>query len=84
MSDILGDQLPKTSSLPPVPLTNNEAISNSSSPIENEKLRKKIEIQQNLDRVELKVELTEEQRLQQEALSFGETKAPVSASKTKA
>jgi hypothetical protein len=39
---------------------NNEAISNSSSPLENEKIKNKIETQQNKDKIDLPVQLTDE------------------------
>ncbi len=41
-------------------MVNNEAISNSSSPLENEKVLRKIETQMNKDKIDLPVELTEE------------------------
>jgi len=41
-------------------MVNNEAISNSSSPFENEKAQRKIETQLNKDKIDLPVELTEE------------------------
>ena len=43
-----------------VEMVNNEAISNSSSPLENEKVLRKIETQMNKDKIDLPVELTEE------------------------
>lgn len=49
------------SKVTPVPIANNDAISNSSSPIENEKLQKMKEEQENADKIEIQVEFTEEQ-----------------------
>jgi hypothetical protein len=37
----------------PLAIANNEAISNSSSPIENEKLRSQQEAEANVDKIEL-------------------------------
>lgn len=57
----------------PVLIKNNEAISNSSSPLENEQIQREIEIEANAGKIELQVELTEEQQKQQDTLSFGQT-----------
>jgi len=54
-------------------IKNNEAISNSSSPLENEQIQRDIEIEANAGKIELQVELTEEQQKQQDTLSFGQT-----------
>lgn len=65
-------------------MQNNEAISNSSSPLENEKIKNSLEQQRNKDKIDLPVELTEEQRKQEELLTFGQTKTPFCTSATSA
>ncbi len=41
-------------------IKNNEAISNSSTPLENELIMREIEIEANAGKIELQVELTED------------------------
>jgi len=63
----------------PVTINNNEAISNSSSPLENEQIQRNIENEANAGKIELQIDLTEEQKKQQESLSFGASKSPIVA-----
>ncbi len=60
--------------LSPLGLKNNEVISNSSSPFENENLARNQEIQANKDKILLDVELTDEQNQIKQNLAFGATK----------
>lgn len=76
IDEILGTQQEAPTKVTPVPMANNEAISNSSSPIENEKLQQMKEEQENANKIEIQVELTEEQQRQQESLQFGTCKGP--------
>ena len=76
IDEILGTQQDVPTKVTPVPIANNDAISNSSSPIENEKLQKMKEEQENADKIEIQVEFTEEQQCQQESLQFGACKGP--------
>lgn len=57
-----------------------EAISNSSSPLENEKIKHSIEQQQNKDKIDLPVKLTEQQKKQEEKLAFGMNATPIKSS----
>ena len=58
IDEILGTEQPTKVS--PVRMANIEAISNSSSPIENEKLQQMKEQKANADKIEIQVDLTEE------------------------
>jgi hypothetical protein len=60
--------------LSPLGLKNNNVISNSSSPFENENLARNQEIQANKDKILLDVELTDEQNQIKQNLAFGATK----------
>ncbi len=64
-------------------MVNHEAISNSSTPVENEKIQRKIETTLNQDKIDLVVELTEEQKKQEEILSFGTNKLPLTIANKK-
>lgn len=48
-----------------------ERLSNSNSPIENENIRRSLEQQADAGKIEIPVHLTDEQKLQQDSLSFG-------------
>ena len=52
---------------------NEEKISNSSTPIENEKLQRETQEIQNKDKIELDFEITEEQKKQEQSMQFGAT-----------
>ena len=55
-----------------VQITNNEdKISNSSTPMENEKLQRMASMQQAKNKIELNVEMTEEMKRQEQSLNFG-------------
>ena len=55
-------------------ITNNEEkISNSSSPLINESLQKQQEMEENQNLIEINVEMTEEQKKQEQSLNFGAT-----------
>ena len=61
-------------------ITNNEEkISNSSTPIENEKLQSNYEKKQNKSKITLDIELTEEMKKQEESINFGINATPYSA-----
>ena len=52
---------------------NEEKISNSSTPMENEKLRRQASQRKSRNKIELKVEMTEEMKRQEQSVNFGAT-----------
>lgn len=52
---------------------NEEKISNSSTPEQNEKLQRKASQQRGKNKIELKVEMTEEMKRQEQSVNFGAT-----------
>ena len=52
---------------------NEEKISNSSTPMENEKLRRQASQKKSRNKIELKVEMTEEMKRQEQSVNFGAT-----------
>ena len=81
---MMQDQIQPSASI--VIANNEEKISNSSTPLENEKLRRKASMLKAKDKIELNVEMTEEMKRQEQSLNFGATpyssksKSAVSAS----
>jgi len=79
LEEILGDPPAQASEVTPletIPIANNEAISNYNSPIINEEIQHTIDRQANEGKIELPVDVTDEQRRQQESLSFGTSRTP--------
>ena len=85
---MMQDQIQPSASI--VIANNEEKISNSSTPLENEKLRRKASMLKTKNKIELNVEMTEEMKRQEQSLNFGATpyssksKSAVSASNTAA
>lgn len=63
----------KIKSKMPAIRNNAEQISNSSSPIENEKLRRNEHKKKDIGKIELDFEMTDEQKNQEQSLQFGAT-----------
>lgn len=65
IEEILGEPpAPEATPYETIPITNNEAISNYNSPLINETIQQSIEKQANEGKIELPVDLTEEQKRQ--------------------
>ena len=52
---------------------NEEKISNSSTPMENEKIQRKARAKKGKNKIELNVEMTEEMKRQEQSINFGAT-----------
>ena len=60
-------------------LNNDDKISNSSTPMVNEKLASQQEQKMNKNKIELDFEVTEEEKIKEESMNFGSS-APMSLS----
>lgn len=71
INDVLGDLSHVDGSI--AIANNEEKISNSSSPVINEKLQRKAQKSKAKNKIELNVEMTEEMKRQEQSLNFGAT-----------